>query len=227
MSAPGLQGRTALVTGGARGIGLAIVEALRAEGARVLAPSRQEMDLGSVESIDRYCASLSGPVDILVNNAGINPLGSASDFGDDDLAATLQVNLIAPMRLVRSIAPGMARRGSGRIVNISSIWSVVSRARRFVYSTTKAGINGMTRSLAVELAGSGVLVNAVAPGYVDTELSRKNNTPAELERIAGTIPVGRLAEPREIAEVVLFLCSPRNGYLTGQTLVVDGGFTIV
>jgi 3-oxoacyl-[acyl-carrier protein] reductase len=119
----------------------------------------------------------------------------------------------------------MAQRGYGRIVNISSIWSGVAKPRRFVYATTKAGINGMTRALAVELASAGVLVNALAPGFVDTELTRQNNSAEAILLIAASIPVGRLAEPREIAEVAAFLCSQRNGYLTGQTIFVDGGFT--
>lgn len=220
-----MRGRRALVTGASRGIGRAIADAFREQGAIVLAPGRQELDLLSNDSIDRWCAAVEGPVDVLVNDAGINPLGSAAEFTDADLSATVQVNLLAPMRLARALTPGMARRGYGRVVNVSSIWSGVAKARRFVYATTKAGINGMTRALAVELAGSGVLVNAVAPGYVNTELTAKNNTPEELARIAETIPVRRLAEPREIAEVVAFLCSARNGYLTGQTLFVDGGFT--
>lgn len=219
-----MKGRRALVTGARRGIGLAIADAFREQGAIVLAPGREELDLLSDGSIDRYCAAL-GAVDVLVNNAGINPLGSAAEFTDADLGATVQVNLVAPMRLARALTPGMARRGFGRVVNVSSIWSGVAKARRFVYAATKAGVNGMTRALAVELAGSGVLVNAVAPGYVNTELTAKNNSPEELARIAETIPVRRLAEPREIAEVVAFLCSARNGYLTGQTLFVDGGFT--
>lgn len=219
-----MRGRRALVTGAGRGIGRAIADAFREQGAIVLAPGRDELDLLSDGSIDRYCAAL-GAVDVLVNNAGINPLGSAAEFTDADLAATVQVNLVAPMRLARALTPGMVRRGFGRVVNVSSIWSGVAKARRFVYASTKAGINGMTRALAVELAGSGVLVNAVAPGYVNTELTAQNNSPEELARIAETIPVRRLAEPREIAEVVAFLCSARNGYLTGQTLFVDGGFT--
>ncbi len=220
-----MKGRRALVTGAGRGIGRAIADALRAEGATVLAPSRAELDLLSNGSIDAWCAALAEPVDVLVNNAGINPLGSAQEFTDADLAATLQVNLAAPMRLARALTPAMARRGWGRVVNVSSIWSGVAKARRFVYAATKAGLNGMTRALAVELAASGVLVNAVAPGFVNTELTARNNSPEELARIAETIPVRRLAEPGEIAEVVAFLCSGRNGYLTGQTLFVDGGFT--
>jgi NAD(P)-dependent dehydrogenase (short-subunit alcohol dehydrogenase family) len=220
-----MKGRRALVTGAARGIGRAIAELFREQGALVLAPSRAELDLLSDASIARFCAALDAPVDVLVNNAGINPLGSAEEFTDADLAATLQVNLAAPMRLARALTPAMARRGYGRVVNVSSIWSGVAKARRFVYASTKAGLNGMTRALAVELAGSGVLVNAVAPGYTNTELTAQNNSPEELARIAATIPVRRLAEPREIAEVVAFLASAKNGYLTGQTIFVDGGFT--
>lgn len=218
-------GRTALITGAAKGIGLAIADLFRDRGARVLAPTRMEMDLLSNESIDRYCANLDLPIDILVNNAGINPLSSAEEFSDADLQATLQVNLVAPMRLVRSLSPKMAQRGYGRIINISSIWSSVSKARRFVYSSTKSGVNGMTRALSVELAANGVLVNAVAPGYVNTELTRQNNSVDDIARISTTIPVGRLAEPHEIAEVVAFLSSERNSYISGQTLFVDGGFT--
>lgn len=218
-------GRTALITGASRGIGRAIAELFRSQGATVLVPSRQEMDLTSTPSIEAYCAKLDEKVDILVNNAGINPLAAAGEFSDVDLTATLQVNLIAPMVLTRALSPGMAERGYGRIVNISSIWSGVCKPRRFVYATTKSGINGMTRAAAVELAGSGVLVNAVAPGFVATELTRQNNSEEELRRISENIPAGRLAEPREIAEVVAFLCSSRNSYLAGQTIFVDGGFT--
>jgi 3-oxoacyl-[acyl-carrier protein] reductase len=220
-----VKGRTALITGAARGIGNAIAELFRERGAIVLAPNRQELDLSRNDSIDSYCSRLDLPVDILVNNAGINPLASAEEFSDEDLAETLQVNLVAPMRLIRALTPEMARRNYGRIVNISSIWSGVAKPRRFVYAATKAGVNGMTRALAVELASSGVLVNSVAPGYVNTELTRRNNSSEVILQLAAAIPVNRLAEPKEIAEVVAFLCSQHNSYLTGQTIFVDGGFT--
>ncbi len=220
-----MNGRTALITGAARGIGCAIAHLFQEQGAMVLTPSRKELDLSSNDSIDRYCTQLTQKVDVIVNNAGINPLGAADEFNDADLSETLQINLVAPMRLIRALSPGMAQRGYGRIVNISSIWSGVAKPRRFVYATTKAGINGMTRALAVELAASGVLVNAVAPGYTNTELTRQNNSVESIHQIAAAIPAGRLAEPEEIAQVVAFLCSQNNSYLTGQTIFVDGGYT--
>ncbi len=220
-----MKGKTALITGASRGIGNAIARLFLEQGARLLTPTRQELDLSYNDSVDRYCTQLDRQVDIIVNNAGINVLAAADEFTDIELAEMLQVNLVAPMRLVRSLSPGMAQRGYGRIVNISSIWSGVSKPRRFLYSTTKAGVNGMTRALAVELALSGVLVNAVAPGFVNTELTKQNNSEEAISQILASIPVGRLAEPKEIAEVVAFLSSQRNNYITGQTIFVDGGFT--
>ncbi len=217
--------QTALVTGGNRGIGKAIAEMFRRQGVNVLTPGRVELDLLSNVAIDRYLASLHDGVDILINNAGINPLGSTAEFSDADLEATLQVSLVAPLRLIRALAPGMADRRFGRIVNISSIWSAVSKPGRVVYSTAKSGINGMTRAMAVELASHNVLINAVAPGYVNTELTMQNNSPEEIQRIVAGIPCGRLAEPNEIAALVCFLCSAQNSYITGQTLFIDGGYT--
>lgn len=217
--------RSVLVTGASRGIGKAVAEGFAALGYEVLAPARSEMDLASNASIDSYISSLKTNVDVIVNNAGINPLGGATEFTDSDLAAVMQINLAAPMRIVRALLPGMRERSYGRVVNISSVWSVVSKPRRFAYSSSKAAINGMTRALAVECAAANVLANSVAPGFVNTELTRKNNTEAEIRAIADNIPAKRLAEPKEIADLVVFLGSEKNTYITGQTIIVDGGYT--
>ncbi len=220
-----MSAHTALITGASRGIGLAIATLFKEEGIKVLTPTRVEMNLMSDKSIDDYLGQLDEPVDILVNNAGINILGTTSQITDPDLDAMIRTNLLAPLRLIKGVVPGMEHRRHGRIVNISSIWSAISKKGRVLYSTTKSGLNGMTRSMALELAQHGILINSVAPGYVNTELTRQNNSEEELQAIAETIPLGRLAEPGEIAQLVYFLCSEKNSYITGQTLFIDGGFT--
>lgn len=217
--------RTALITGSARGIGAAIKKRLEQEDLVLLTPSRTELDLLSDISINAFLSSLKRPVDILINNAGINYLAGIEEVSIEKMQEMSQVNLAAPLRMTQGIIPGMKANRFGRIVNVSSIFGIVSKERRLLYSTTKAGLIGMTKGLAVELAPFNILVNCVAPGYVMTELTMQNNTKDELEIIRNTIPVGRLAEPEEIAEVVAFLCSDKNSYITGQAIVVDGGFT--
>lgn len=216
---------TALVTGGSRGIGAAIAQRLADDGFSVIAPTRAEMDLGSNASIDAYTSSLTQAIDVLVNVAGINRIATLPEISSQDMEDTLQTNLIAPFRLIRAVAPQLMENRFGRIVNVSSIWSLVGKTGRVSYAMSKAGINGMTRSLAVELAPFNILINAVAPGYVLTDLTRHNNSETELREICKGIPLQRMAEPTEIADVVAFLCSDRNSYMTGQTIVVDGGYT--
>jgi len=219
-----MKNRTALVTGGSRGIGKAVCEMLRSRGAEVLAPSRQELDLLSPGSIDAYFNALSRPVHILVNNAGINNIQECLDISDENLSDSLQINLLAPLLIAKKLIPGMKKNNYGRIVNISSVWSKVTKPGRLVYSMTKSGLNAVTRSLAVELAESNILVNSVAPGYVNTELTKQNNTSADIDKIREVIPLKRLAEPEEIAEAVAFLVSSKNTYITGQVIIADGGF---
>ena len=215
---------TALITGASRGIGAAIASSLQAEGVRVLLPPRHELDLSSNDSIDAYLSGLIEPIDIVVNNAGINRLGFTDEISGEDFEQVVQINLLAPFRIIQGVVKWMKAKKYGRIVNMSSIWSLVSRERRMTYSAAKSGINGLTRALALELAPYNILVNAVAPGYVNTDLTKENNTQAELDMICKQIPLGRLAEPSEIAECVAFLCSPRNSYITGQVIVIDGGY---
>lgn len=216
----------ALVTGGARGIGAEIAIALRRDGVEVIAPPRSELDLLDPDSIERYIAAHHNDgIDILVNNAGINPIAALESIAAEDWARTLQVNLTAPFRLIQGFSPGMKAAQWGRVVNISSIWAVASKGGRASYSAAKSGLIGLTRTTALELAPHGVLVNAICPGYVETELTRANNSPEQLEAIRGTIPIGRLAQPEEIARFVAFLSSEANSYLLGQSVVIDGGFT--
>ncbi len=214
-----------LVTGGTRGIGLAIADRYRSEGHLVVAPTRSEMELADETSIAAFLAEHGTlPYDVLINNAGENvpqALGEIAPAAFDRIAA---VNIRGPFLLTQAFGVAMARRGFGRIVNISSVYSKVSRSKRSMYTTTKAALDGLTIASAVELGPNGVLVNAVCPGFVDTDLTRQNNSPADIERLLTAVPIGRLATPAEIANLVYFLGSRQNTYVTGQSIAIDGGF---
>ena len=219
-----MKGRVALITGASRGIGAATAELFKKAGAKVLMPSRSELDLSDNSSIERYISSVKDSIDILVNNAGINFLAGLEELDQEVLGQTLQINLVAPLILTQLVAKKMKANRYGRVVNISSIWSVVAKERRLAYAASKSAMNGVTRTLAIELGEHGILVNAIAPGYVNTELTNQNNSPEQIQLISNSIPLHRLAEPEEIAEMAAFLCSEKNSYMTGQVLVVDGGY---
>ena len=218
--------KTVFLTGGARGIGAAIRDKMVTEGYSVISPSREELDLASKVSVEAYLRGHSDiRADVLINNAGISVPEKISEISWDTWNMTLQTNLSSAVRLIQYFAPGMGSRGYGRILNTSSILGSVTKEGRATYSMTKAAMNALTRSAALEFGSGGVLVNSLAPGYIDTELTRKNNPPSELASVIRSIPLGRMADPREIASVAVFLVSDQNTYLTGQTIVVDGGFT--
>ena len=219
--------RTVLITGASRGIGKACAEKFREYGYDVLAPTRTEMDLASENSIHDYIGSITAPIHALVNNAGINPLATVGNLNFDEAHAMMATNFWAPVLLTNLLAPRMKEQGYGRIVNISSIWSGVTKSGRSMYASSKAAINAFTRTAAVEYAEYNVLVNAVAPGYVNTELTQINNTPEQIETIKNNLPIRRLAEPSEIAELIFFMASEKNSFVTGQTIFADGGYSII
>jgi len=213
-----------LLTGGSRGIGKAIKNALEYQGVNCIAPSRSELDISNLTSIETFFSSLDVELDGLVNNAGINIINPVEAINDVDTEQMININLIAPLKLIQYAVKGMRNKQSGKIVNISSIWGVRSKESRSLYSLTKFGLNGVTKSLAHEFGPDNILINSVAPGYVSTEMTNQN-VPDELQKeIAETIPLGRFADPDEIAKLVLFLLSDDNTYITGQTIVIDGGF---
>jgi 3-oxoacyl-[acyl-carrier protein] reductase len=218
---------TALVTGASRGIGKAIAVEFQQKGITVITPTRAELDLGDPNSVAQWCSTSANlDIGILVNNAGINELRSITELDDDTWRRMEQINVSSPLALMRALLPGMQERRWGRIVNIASIWAHAAKERRGGYAATKAALIAATRVAALEYAPTGILVNAVSPGFTATELTYSNNSEADIATIRGRIPLGRLAEPAEIARIVVWLASNENTYITGQAIQVDGGYTL-
>ena len=168
-----MQTKTALITGTSRGIGSSIKEILQNDEIKILSPSRNELDLSSSESINKFLSEISEDIDIIVNNAGILKVGKAEEFSVKDFQDILQVNVLAPFQIISGIVGGMKRKKFGRIVNISSIWGEKSKSGRSIYSTSKAALNALTRSFAVEFAEHNILVNSIAPGFIETDMISK------------------------------------------------------
>ena len=144
---------------------------------------------------------------------------------DEEIERAMQINLVSPLKILRKFVPAMKEKRYGRIVNIGSIWGIVSKRGRVVYSMTKHGIHGITKTLAVELAEYNILVNTICPGYTLTELTYKNNSEEQIRNIEKDIPIQRMARPDEIADAIIYFAQDRNSYITGQLIAVDGGFT--
>lgn len=217
--------KTVFLTGASRGIGLSIYQKLKKEGYKIIAPTRQELDLGQPTSINQLIEVAKNlKVDIVINNAGVNFPQWIDELEDNNLENTLQINLINPIRLIRTFVPHMKRQKWGRVINISSMFGIVARGKQTPYVASKHGLNGATKALALELSPHNILVNSVCPGFVKTDLVLRN-PPEKLAALAKDIPLGRLAEPEEIAELVLFLISDKNTYISGANILIDGGFT--
>lgn len=216
--------KNVFLTGGSRGIGKAIKDGFLALGAKVDAPSRTEMDLLSEQSVNNYINSKSLNYDIFIHCAGLNKLAGISEVDTATMVNCFQVNLFSAVSLLHSIVPYMKKQNSGRIIFISSLYAIISREKRIAYSCSKNALTGLMKTLALELAPYNILVNAIAPGYVMTEMTKKNLTLDEQEEIIQRIPLKRFQNETDISNLVLFLCSSLNQNLTGQLIAVDGGY---
>jgi len=244
-------GQIILVTGATRGIGKAIAHAFHAAGGTVwLTGTNPEqidalnreasikgierlhyiaVDFTKDDSIEQFVQLLDSMerIDVVVNNAGTNRINLVENTSLEDYDFLESINLRTPYRICQAVVPKMKAAAYGRIINVASIWSVITKPGRSIYTTTKFGLVGLTKTLAVELAASNIMVNAVSPGFTLTELTRATLTSAEIDVLAQQVPARRFAEPEEIAQIVLFLSSTLNTYLTGQNIVVDGGFVSI
>ncbi len=242
-----LSNKVALVTGGSRGIGKAIGSHLAGAGAKValadvvdtaqIQASADEIGGGAiavsanVTNPDDCGAAVSqveealGPIDVLVNNAGITRDGLLIRMAEADWSAVLDVNLKGVFNMTKAVARGMMKRRSGRVVNIASVVGITGNAGQANYSASKAGVIGFTKTIAKELASRGVLVNAVAPGFIDTDMTKALPESAR-ETLLKLIPLSRLGSPDDVARAVLFLSSDLASYITGQVVIVDGGMVM-
>ena len=241
-----LSDRTALVTGASGGIGAAIVRALAAQGARVgLSGTREaalealagELDgaavlpcnLGDSAAADGLVARAEealGPLDILVSNAGVTRDGLFLRMRDEDWQTVLDINLTAGFRLARAALRGMMRRRRGRIIAVSSVVGVTGNPGQANYAASKAGTIGMSKAVAAEVAGRGVTVNCIAPGFIDTAMTQELNEKQRTEAL-GRVPAGRFGLPGDVAAAAVFLASDEAAYITGQTLHVNGGMAMI
>ena len=241
-----LSGRVALVTGSTRGIGRAIAERLAECGAKVAVVGREQgradeaaralggeargfaCDVADTAAVARLVEDVEqgfGALDILVNNAGLTRDNLLMRIKDDDWDAVLDANLRGAFAAIRAASRGMMKRRWGRIVNIASVVGIIGNKGQANYSASKAGLIGLTKSVARELASRNILANAVAPGFIETDMTAAM-TPEARTALGGQIPLGRLGTPGDVAGVVAFLASDHAAYITGQVLVVDGGMVM-
>jgi len=242
-----LEGKTALITGASGGLGAAIARALHAQGAEVVLSGTREAALAEVaaslgERVHVCAANLSvgaeadalvgkaeellgKPLDILVNNAGLTRDGLIIRMKDEDWSQVLTVDLESPFRLCRAALKGMLRRRAGRIINIASIVGVTGNGGQANYSAAKAGMIGMTKSLAQEAGSRGVTVNVIAPGFVETAMTAVLPE-AQRDKLLGSIPLGRMGKPEDIAAAAVYLASEEAGWVTGMTMNVNGGMAM-
>jgi 3-oxoacyl-[acyl-carrier protein] reductase len=226
-----------LITGAQGGIGSAIALSFRSAGYKVITTSTKKhlnlndnrvVDFSDYKNFDKFLFEISrDDVDILINCAGVNYIDSILNYPIENFDNIININLRAPFRIIQTLLPNMIKKNWGRVINITSIFSSISKEYRSAYSASKFGLDGLTAAIAAEVAKYNILVNSVSPGFIETKLTRSILKDEEISDISSEIPMGRLGNPEEVAEFILWLCSDKNTYISGQNLIIDGGFVRV
>lgn len=240
------ENQTIIITGATRGIGKQIAADLHELNANLILTGTNKNQIDKLNQLNsspgiiykhldfldsvstnfflEYVTGLK-KIDILINNAAINRLNAVQNSLINDWDDMISVNLTGAYKLIRSISPIMIKNKYGRILNISSIFSTISKEERVIYSATKSGLNGITVGVSNDLSKYDILCNSISPGFVKTDLTYKNLTKNEIRALENQIPIGRLAEPSDISKTSIYLISNLNKYITGQNIIVDGGYT--
>lgn len=220
--------KTVFILGGAGDIGRAIVDKFAGKGYAVISPSRNELNLESRQSIEEYFKykKLKQKIDVLIYCAGFNTPKLFKELTYADLDRSNAINVTGLFGILQKILPDMAKVKNGYVLAVSSLYGSFSREGRLAYVMSKHALNGLIKTAALEFGRYNIKINAVSPGFVNTKMTRKNNSSATIKLIKERIPLGHLAMPVEIANIAFFLCSPENTYITGQDIIVDGGYSV-
>ncbi len=214
------------ITGGNGDIGKAIVKKFIEARYEIFSPSSKELNLTDRKEIDSYFNENKIDVDVIIHCAGFNNPKLFEEVDYDDLDNTLAVNTISFYKILQYLIPNMKKKKEGHVLAISSLYGFISRKKRLSYSLSKHALHGLVKTLAIELGEYNIKVNALSPGFIDTQMTRKNNSEEGIKSFEERIPLGRLCAPYEIANLAYFLCSNENTYLTGQNIIIDGGYSI-
>ncbi|MDC1178490.1 SDR family NAD(P)-dependent oxidoreductase [Candidatus Pelagibacter sp.] len=233
------KGKVVLITGCTKGIGKKLFTKFKSLGAYVIGTSKTielkrknyeiiRADFTSNSSTQNFIKILKKikKIDILINNAGINKISHISKVDSLDVNNIINVNLIAPILITKEVSIKMMKKNKGKIINISSIFGKVSKEKRSVYASTKHAINGLTKTLALDLAANNILVNSVSPGVIETPLTRKVLGQSGIDKMKKEIPLKKLGKTEDVANLILFLASQYNSYITGQNYIIDGGYVV-